>query len=556
MPVANKPVLFYGIEAMADAGIEEIGIIIAPETGDEIRAAAGDGSRFGVAITYIVQDEPAGLAHAVLTAEPFLGDAPFVMYLGDNLLQGGIADLVAAFRANAPDALILLTPVPDPEHYGVAELDDGRVVRAGREAAGAADRPRARRRLHVHAADPRRRPRDRALARAASSRSPTRSSSWSTAASASSRTSCTAGGRTPAARGHARGQPADPRTLEPRVDGELVDSHVDGRVVIEAGARLERATVRGPAIIGPARASTDAYVGPYTAIGDGLRDRERRGRALDPARRLDVADLDGRMESSLLGANVRIARGDGQPRAYRFMVGDNSEVDPLGSPGREQLRQQHCADHAAAARRTQPARAQALTRVLADAPQPGRRLAPSGAHELAPPAALGDPAPDRVEPALRLEEATADALDHAVYLLGLEAHEQPQGRTAGGARGRPRPSRTRRRRSTRARAGVRAPGAARRGWTRLPGRSTMSQLARPVSTAIGLELRGTSAVLSGENSDLVVDGAARRPHAHPRAPKRSRRERAPRQPDRDPGAPVRPRGSSEHVGGRRPSRCA
>src|SRR6185436_542366 len=106
VPVANKPVLFYGIEAMAAAGIGEIGIIIAPETGEEIREAAGDGSRFGVAITYIVQDEPAGLAHAVLTAESFLGDAPFVMYLGDNLLQGGIDDLVAAFEKNDPDALI------------------------------------------------------------------------------------------------------------------------------------------------------------------------------------------------------------------------------------------------------------------------------------------------------------------------------------------------------------------------------------------------------------------------------------------------------------------
>src|SRR4051795_5253435 len=128
VPVANKPVLFFGIEAMAAAGIGEIGIIIAPETGDEIRAAAGDGSRFGVEITYIVQDEPAGLAHAVLTAEPFLGDAPFVMYLGDNLLQGGIQGLVQAFRRNGPDALILLTPVPDPEHYGVAELDGDRVI--------------------------------------------------------------------------------------------------------------------------------------------------------------------------------------------------------------------------------------------------------------------------------------------------------------------------------------------------------------------------------------------------------------------------------------------
>src|ERR1700691_3023785 len=136
VPVANKPVLFYGIEAMAAAGVKEVGIIIAPETGEEIREAAGDGSRFGVRIEYIVQDEPLGLAHAVLTAEPFLSENPFVMYLGDNLLQGGISDLVAAFREHAPDALILLTPVADPENYGVAELAPaqpgeatGRVVR-------------------------------------------------------------------------------------------------------------------------------------------------------------------------------------------------------------------------------------------------------------------------------------------------------------------------------------------------------------------------------------------------------------------------------------------
>src|SRR6476620_3328958 len=103
VPVANRPVLFYGIQAMADAGIREVGIIIAPETGDEIREAAGDGSQFGVSITYIVQDEPAGLAHAVLTAGPFLGSSPFVMYLGDNLLQGGMEDLVQQFREHAPE---------------------------------------------------------------------------------------------------------------------------------------------------------------------------------------------------------------------------------------------------------------------------------------------------------------------------------------------------------------------------------------------------------------------------------------------------------------------
>src|SRR3984893_17151728 len=109
VPVANKPVLFYGIEAMAEAGIEEVGIVIAPETGPEIEQAAGDGSRFGGRVSYIVQDEPLGLAHAVLTAEPFLGGSPFVMYLGDNLLRDGITDLVDSFRSSQPDALILLT---------------------------------------------------------------------------------------------------------------------------------------------------------------------------------------------------------------------------------------------------------------------------------------------------------------------------------------------------------------------------------------------------------------------------------------------------------------
>ena len=176
VPVANKPVLFYGIEALVEAGVTEIGIVIAPQTGDEIREAVGDGSALGARVTYIPQAEPLGLAHAVLTAEEFIGDSPFVMYLGDNLLRDGITGLVEAFRRNEPDALILLTQVLDPEHYGVAELDGERIVRLRREAEGPALGPGARRRLHVHPGGLRRRPGDRAVRRAASSRSPTRSS--------------------------------------------------------------------------------------------------------------------------------------------------------------------------------------------------------------------------------------------------------------------------------------------------------------------------------------------------------------------------------------------
>jgi glucose-1-phosphate thymidylyltransferase len=329
VPVANRPVLFYGIEAMAQAGIEEIGIIIAPETGDEIRAAVGDGSQFGVRITYVVQDEPAGLAHAVLTAEPFLGADPFVMYLGDNLLQGGIQDLVAAFREHEPDALILLTPVPDPEHYGVAELSDGRVVRLQEKPpqpktdlalvgvymftgqihdAARAIKPSARGELEItdaiqHLVDAGRRVEPHIV----------------------------------------RGWWKDTGRLEDmleanrlildtitaRVEGELVDSQVDGRVVVEPGARLERATVRGPAIIGAGASLTDCYIGPYTAIGADCRIERAEVEHSILLEGSAVVGLDGRMESSLLGRNVIIGRGDRQPRAYRFMVGDNSEIGIL-----------------------------------------------------------------------------------------------------------------------------------------------------------------------------------------------------------------------------------
>jgi len=338
VPVANKPVLFYGLEAMASAGIEDVGIIIAPETGQEIRDAAGDGSRFGLNVTYIVQDAPSGLAHAVLTAEPFLASSPFVMYLGDNLLQGGIAELVTAFRSHEPDALILLTPVDDPENYGVAEVDGrgaadgqvGRVVRLVEKPA----RPATNLALvgvymftaAIHAAA-------RAIA--------------------------------PSARGEleitdaiqhlidgglrvephvVRGWWKDTGRLEDMLEanrlvldnietdlaGELIDSRADGRVIVQAGARLERSTVRGPAIIGAGARVIDAYVGPYTAVGEGclIERAEVEHSILLPGS--SVSGLDGRIESSLLGRNVTVARDEErQPRAYRFMVGDNSEIGIL-----------------------------------------------------------------------------------------------------------------------------------------------------------------------------------------------------------------------------------
>ena len=256
VPVANKPVLFYGIEAMAAAGIEQVGIIIAPETGPEIEAAAGDGSRFGVQISYIVQDEPLGLAHAVLTAEPFLGESPFVMYLGDNLLQGGIADLVAAFREHQPDALILLTPVPDPENFGVAELAPAEPSDRGTWAGScgssrspaARDRPRARGRVHVHGRHPRRRAGDRALRprRAGDHRRDPAPRRRRPARGATHRARLVEGHRAPG--GHARGQPPDPRQPD-RAPRRRADRLPGGRARRDRGRRPpgahDRARPRG-----------------------------------------------------------------------------------------------------------------------------------------------------------------------------------------------------------------------------------------------------------------------------------------------------------------------
>jgi glucose-1-phosphate thymidylyltransferase len=330
VPVANKPVLFYGIEAMAEAGIHEVGIIIAPETGDEIRAAAGDGSQFGVEITYIIQDKPAGLAHAVLTAEPFLGDSPFVMYLGDNLLQGGMQELVDQFREHAPQALILLTPVPDPENYGVAELGpEGNVVRLVEKPPEPATDLAL---VGVYMFTP-------SIHEAARSIKPsgrgeleiTDAIQW-----------LVDGGRR--VEPHiVRGWWKDTGRLDDmleanrlildtvlrQIDGDLHECQIDGRVVVEAGARLERATVRGPAIIGAGAVVRDAYIGPYTAVGRHCTIERAEVEHSILLEGSSVRGLDGRMESSLLGRDVAISRGERQPRAYRFMVGDKSEIGIL-----------------------------------------------------------------------------------------------------------------------------------------------------------------------------------------------------------------------------------
>lgn len=329
VPVANKPVLFYGLEAMRAAGITAVGIVVG-DTHAEIAAAVGDGSRFGLEVTYIRQEAPLGLAHAVLISEAFLGAEPFVMYLGDNLLKEGITPFVRAFDESRPDALILLQKVADPQSYGIAELDgEGSVAR-----------------LVEKPPEPRS---DLALVGVYL---------FTPAIFASVKTIA------PSARGELeitdaiqdlvdRGLRVEPHvvtgwwkdtgkledmleanrlvlsTLAHDVGGELVDSTIEGTVRVGEGSRLERCTVRGPAVIGAGCLLTDTFVGPYTSISDGVvveHAELENSIVLENSR---ISHLGTRMTDSLIGRDCVIAHSEARPVAYRFLVGDSCQIGIL-----------------------------------------------------------------------------------------------------------------------------------------------------------------------------------------------------------------------------------
>jgi len=325
VPVANKPILFYGLEALAASGVREIGIVVG-DTKREIVEAVGDGSRFGVSVTYIEQEAPLGLAHAVLVSEPFLGRDSFVMYLGDNLIREPLAPLVQSFQEAKPNCQILLARVPNPQQFGVAELRDGRVVRLVEK--------------------PKQPPSDLALVgvymfdhhvfEAAKAIKP----SWRGELEITDAIQNLID-RGLVVRPHVidgwwkdTGKLEDLLeanriildTLEPRADGEIEASEVHGKVVIEAGAKIVRSVVRGPAIVGKGAVIENAYIGPFTAVGDQV---VIRGSEVEHSIILEgssILDISGRIESSLVGRNVTIYRSEAKPRSYNLMLGDRSQV--------------------------------------------------------------------------------------------------------------------------------------------------------------------------------------------------------------------------------------
>jgi glucose-1-phosphate thymidylyltransferase len=342
VPVANKPILFYGLEAIADAGIKEAAVVVG-DTEAEVRAAVGDGSAWGLEITYLRQAQPLGLAHALLIAREYLGPDDFVMYLGDNLLEYRLKALVDRFEADrmrsrtptldarpepAPCAQILLKSVPDPHRFGVAELDaDGSVIRLLEKPesppsdlalvgvylfdqqvhqAAAAITPSSRGELEITDAI------QWLLDHGLRVRAEVMDGWW-----------IDTGKLTPLLEANR----LILETLPRRIDGDVgEDSELDGRVVIEAGARVVRSRIRGPVIIGAGTTITDSFIGPFSAIGAGCvidRSEIEHSVILDDCRVLGA----GRLEDSLLGRHVEVTRTARRPRATRLMVGDHGQID-------------------------------------------------------------------------------------------------------------------------------------------------------------------------------------------------------------------------------------
>ena len=327
IPVANKPILYYAIEAIHDAGIDEIGIIVG-ETKEEVKKAVGDGTQFGVKITYIEQDAPRGLAHAVKISQDFIGDDDFLMFLGDNMVRDGVTAFANQFRAHRPNALILLSKVSDPQRFGVAELVDGRVVRL-------IEKPKVP-------------PSDLALVgvylfdqkifEAVNAIEP----SWRNELEITDAIQYLVD-HGQIVESHVidgwwkdTGKPEDVleanrmmlEYIVPNVEASLdADSAVFGRACIANDVTIRNSIIRGPVVIGAGALIENSYIGPFTSISDGVQiiDSEVENSILLQDTRIER--ISTRIDSSLIGKNVKISHREQKPKALRFVLGDNSRAE-------------------------------------------------------------------------------------------------------------------------------------------------------------------------------------------------------------------------------------
>ncbi len=325
VPIANKPILFYGLEALAAAGVREVGLVVG-DTAPEIQEAVGDGSAWGIEVTYIPQEAPLGLAHTVLISREFLGEDDFVMYLGDNVLKGGITNLVRAFTERPCAAQILLAHVHDPQRFGVAELDGDRIVRLTEKPK---DPPSDLALVGVYLFTPLIHEAVRAIR-----------PSWRDELEITDAIQWLIDGGHEVRPHLVDGWWKDTGKLEDLLEanrlimedlpnersGSVDDkSRLVGAVAVQEGAVVENSTIRGPAVIGRGARVVDSFIGSWTSIGDGclIEDSEIEFSVI--MERCVVRGMH-RLEDSLLGKEVTVERSDDKPKAYRLMVGDHGRV--------------------------------------------------------------------------------------------------------------------------------------------------------------------------------------------------------------------------------------
>ncbi|MHB8510989.1 MAG: glucose-1-phosphate thymidylyltransferase [Actinomycetota bacterium] len=325
VPVANKPILFYGLSALAQAGITDVGLVVG-DTHAEIEAAVGTGEALGIHATYIPQDAPLGLAHTVLISKEFLGEDDFVMYLGDNLLKGGLSEIVREFESSDCAAQILLARVPEPQRFGVAELDGDRIVRL-------VEKPQVP-------------PSDLALVGVYCFTAAVHEAVRSIKPSARGELEITDAIQWLIDHGHevrashVQGWWKDTGKIEDLLEANRLiledaeplnkgtvggTSNIVGNVIIEDGATIDGSTIRGPVAIGARARIVDSFIGPYTSIGEDcvIEDSE-----IEHSVIMGGCIIRGmhRLEDSLLGNEVVVERSDTKPKAYRLMIGDHGRV--------------------------------------------------------------------------------------------------------------------------------------------------------------------------------------------------------------------------------------
>ncbi len=326
VPIANKPILFFGLEAMRDAGIVDVGIVVG-DTADEVKKAVGDGSKFGIKVHYIQQDAPLGLAHAVKVSKDFIGDDSFVMYLGDNLLKNGITGFVNEFSAGNHDAQILLARVKNPSEFGVAEIKGDRVIALEEKP----KKPKSNYALvgvYMFKSS---------VFEAVDNIKP----SWRNELEITDAIQYLIDKGFVVNSHVVDGWWKDTGKLEDMLDANRMvltelehhvgsepkkGSEIHGNVLIAENVKIEGSVLRGPCIIGEGAEIIDSYVGPFTSIGANtkiVRSEIENSIILEEC---TIEDIGSRIGNSLMGRNVTVSRNARPPRAYEFMVGDNSNI--------------------------------------------------------------------------------------------------------------------------------------------------------------------------------------------------------------------------------------